>query len=143
MTIYFLIFLQLQSSASTSLVFFLYHKVATATDTNNHIHQGGTMLLSSPYRMPFFQGACLWPDGLQGLLCPQQNGFESIEDPHQVWEKVTRILNIIFNAYHGSLCQSVLYVCFLRSDELSSVSKHTRDLEGKHASHVVEKSHRN
>lgn len=47
------------------------------------------------------------PDGLQGFLCPKQNGFESVGDPHQVWEKVTRILNIIFNAYHGSLCQSV------------------------------------
>lgn len=56
-----------------------------------------------------FREHVYWPDGLQGLLCQKQNGFESAGDPRQVREKLTRILSIIFNAYHGSLVK-VLYI---------------------------------
>lgn len=82
-----------------------------------------------------FREHVYWPDGLQGLLWPKQNGFECVEDPHQVGEKVTRILNITFNAHHGSLCQSVLYV-FLFLDRLSS-TRELKEIQKKNASHVV------
>lgn len=61
-----------------------------------------------------FREHVYWPDGLQGLLWPKQNGFECVEDPHQVGDKVTRILNITVND-HGSLCTSVLYAFSLVS----------------------------
>lgn len=86
------------------------------THTNNHIHQCVAQCLCLLHTGCLsFREHVYWPDGLQGLFWPKQNGFECVEDPHQVREKVTRILNITFNAHHGSLCQSVLYVWFLFS----------------------------
>lgn len=46
-------------SVLSSLVPHKWFLVAEAAATNSHIHQCDTKLLSSPYRMPFFRGACL------------------------------------------------------------------------------------
>lgn len=50
---------QLKKSSLVPRIPSVVPQSSCSRDTNNHIHQCGTMPLSSPYRMPFFQGACL------------------------------------------------------------------------------------
>lgn len=52
------------------------------------IHQCGTMPLSFTHRTLSFTEHVYWPDGLQALPRPKQNGLECIEDD-EVLEKVT------------------------------------------------------
>lgn len=59
-----------------------------------------------------FREHVYWPDGLQGLLWPKQNGFECVEDPHQVRDKVTRILNITVNAPSWLTKRSICFFLF-------------------------------
>lgn len=67
------------------------------------------MPLSSPHRVPFFQGACLLARWAAGPSMARTKWLWVCWRPHQVRERLTRILNIAINAHCGSLC-----VCSIR-----------------------------